>query len=344
MTVNDATTTRARRQVDVWADQPHYLDHVAPIWLALPADVRGFFLVPNRLLPATKAKGIEATPLGSLSGTTLRWSRNAMLVCAWGGVLRWRASKRPLILLNHGVGQTHIGGHPSYSGGAGRDRIDLFLEPGPHAAEATRASLPDARVAEVGCAKLDRWHDGTLTAAENSEPVVAFSTHWNCRVVPEANASWPVYKESLLALKGRYQVIAHAHPLIAQTVRADAEAAGVEFVEAFDEVLERADLYLSDCSSTLYEFASTGRPVLCLNIDAYRRDVHHGLRFWDAVPGIQCDSPDELVNKIEEALADAAPARALRAHALRRAYAACDGQSAARAAAAVVGFCEALGK
>ena len=331
---------RVPLQVDVWVDQPHYLDHVAPIWHALPESTRGMFIVPNRLLAATQAKGIRPTRLTSLSVSTYRWSRNALLVCAWGGVLRWRNSDRPLVLLNHGVGQTYLGGHPAYSGGAGRERVDLFLEPGPHAAEATRTSLPGKAVVEVGCAKLDRWHDATLNAPRNPAPVVAFSTHWDCRVVPEAATSWPVYRDALLALKDRYQVIAHAHPLIADKVRADAEAAGVEFVASFDDVLARADVYLSDNSSTLYEFASTGRPVLCLNLDTYRRDVHHGLRFWDAAPGLQCDSPDELAARVADALADPVEAQQLRERALARAYVACDGQAAERAAGTLVAFCQ----
>ena len=49
----------------------------------------------------------------------------------------------------------------------------------------------------------------------------------------------------------------------------------------FDEVMERSTLYICDNSSTLYEFASTGRPVVVLNAPWFRRDIEHGLRFWE---------------------------------------------------------------
>lgn len=330
----------AQRKIDIWADQPHYLDHVAPIWAALPDDVRGRFLVPNRLRDAAAAYGIDAVTLSDLSATALRWSQDVLVVCSWGGVQRWQRAGRPLVLLNHGAGQTYLGGHPAYSGGTGRDIVALFLEPGPHAAEATRMTLPAAPVVEVGCAKLDRWHDATFTAAKNAAPVVAVSTHWNCRVVAETGSAWSEYRAALLALADEYTVIAHAHPLIASRVRADAEAAGVEFVASFDEVLARADLYVSDTSSTLYEFASTGRPVLCVNSRRYRRRVHHGLRFWDAVPGLQCDRPADVAAQVKAALADPPEAQALRNRAVARAYVACDGHAAERAAAALVTFAE----
>ena len=48
------------------------------------------------------------------------------------------------------------------------------------------------------------------------------------------------------------------------------EAHGIEYVPDFDDVLRRADVYACDNSSTLYEFASTGRPVVVLNAPWYR--------------------------------------------------------------------------
>jgi hypothetical protein len=328
--------------VDLWADHVHYLDHAAPIWNALPAEARGSFIVPKRLMAEAKARGVRPTCLNSIAASNIRWSTNVMIVCAWGGVLRWRRNRRKLVLLNHGAGQTYTGGHPAYSGGEGRERVDLFIEPGPHAAEATLRTLPSANVVQVGCAKLDGWHSGVNALPVNDKPVVAFSSHWDCKVSPEAAASWHVYKDALLGLKDDYVLLAHAHPLIASKVRAAAGQAGVEFVEHFDDVLRRADVYISDNSSTLYEFASTGRPVLCLNLPSYRRDVHHGLRFWDAVPGVECDTPEELPSKLKKAFADGKATQRKRQHAVGRAYVACDGNASERAAQAIVDFCEGL--
>jgi len=60
-------------------------------------------------------------------------------------------------------------------------------------------------------------------------------------------------------------------------------------------VRNKVDLLIVDNSSLGYEMLHLGRGVISLNAPWYRRDVHHGLRFWDAVPGIQVDEPEELI-------------------------------------------------
>jgi hypothetical protein len=326
-------------EVDFFADQPHYLDHLAPIWLALPEENRGQFLIPNRLVGRARELGVEPTLLWAFSPSATRRRQGPVLVAAWGGVLKWHRTGRKIILLEHGSGQTFQTNHPSYAGGDRRGWVDAYLQPGPHSAEAILRVTPSAAVFQIGCAKLDRHH-AVPPKLRGERPVVAFSTHWDCKVMPETRASWPEYGEALLALRDRYDLLAHAHPLYQGVVRPAAEAVGVEFVEFFDEVLDRADLYISDGSSTLYEFASTGRPVLVLNSQHYRRDVHHGLRFWDAVPGAECDGPDDLPSKVEEALADPVWARRKRAHGVARAYVACDGKAAQRGAEALLELLE----
>jgi hypothetical protein len=106
---------------------------------------------------------------------------------------------------------------------------------------------------------------------------------------------------------------------------------GVETVDSFDEIMERADLYVADNTSTLYEFASLDRPVVVLSPPFYRRDVKHGLRFWDHVPGVQVSHPDELDAALHEAWADFPARAALRHKAVEAAYGVMDGQAARRA-------------
>lgn len=329
------------RRADFWADQTHYIDHMAPIYLALSPEVRGRFFAPVHLWDHAKLRGIDDPHPLVVPARALRGSIDTpvMVVGAFGGVKAWQSTRRPVVLLNHGAGQTFLGGHPSYSGGRGRERVALFLEPGPHAAEATRRSGVPGKVVEVGCAKLDPWHNGSRDLPSNAEPVIAFSTHWDCRVAPETRSAWWAYRDALLGLAGSYTVLAHAHPLIAAVVRPEAEAAGVEFVPHFEDVLARADLYIHDASSTGYEFASTGRPVVSINLPGYRRDAHHGLRFWDAAPGLQCDTPEALLDAVRNALTDPLEARAARAHGLARAYVACDGLASQRAADAITDLC-----
>jgi hypothetical protein len=76
-----------------------------------------------------------------------------------------------------------------------------------------------------------------------------------------------------------------------------------------------------------------------LNSTAYRRDVHHGLRFWDAADvGIQVNRPQELAPAVERALAGDI---ANREHALDIVYAYRSG-AAERAVAAIASIREAV--
>lgn len=295
-------------QIVVFSNQSHYDDHLRPIAQKL-----------NVPILRTMTKGPEPA-----------------LVAGYGDILVARRAGRRAILLNHGAGQTYNVDHPSYSGGSSRGDVLLFLEPGPHSAEATRASNRSAKVVEVGCAKLDAGHK-LKAHPRNEKPVVAVTFHWRCKVCPETNTALDHYRSALAGLvaSDEWTVIGHAHPLIRDELEKIWADLGVEYVSRLDEVFDRADLLVADNTSALYEFASLGRPVLCLNAPEYRRDVHHGLRFWDAAPGLQCDRPRDLIDAVRQALADPREARAARAHALRRAYVACDGKATDRAVAAI---------
>ena len=320
---------------DFWAPERHYVDHLAPIWHALDPAVRGTFWTKPGLADHARRHGV---PVRLADGTPrdLRSGRWPVVTAAWGQARQLLATGRPVVLVNHGAGQTYNVAHPSYSGGAPelRSRIALFLEPGPHSAEATRASLPGARVVEVGSAKLDRWHVAP-PKPRGERPTVAVSFHWRCKVCPETDTALDHFRPALAGLAAEFHLLGHGHPTAWAEIRPMWEELGVEAVADFDEVLARADLYIADNTSTLYEFASTGRPVVCLNAPTYRRDVHHGLRFWDAVPGVQCDHPADLPTAVRAALEDSPDRQAERQHAVRRAYSACDGKAAERAADAV---------
>lgn len=332
-------------KVDAWANERHFIDHLAPVWRALPENHRGKFFVPVALMSHAAARGVDATGVLGRGAPDARWRRTGgpVLVASIGTANAWRRGGRAVVLLNHGAGQTYVGDngnrHPSYSGGSGRDFISLFLEPGPNAAEVTRSVYPDARVVEVGSPKLDAIHSAP-SKSRTERPVVAVSTHWDCLVVPETRSALAEFADQLPALAESFDVIGHAHPRIATEARAVFERIGVPFVEDFDDVLAMADVYVCDNSSTLYEFASTGRPVVCLNSTHYRPDVSHGLRFWDAVPGVQCWPHEDLVETVTATLSETDPHRAQRVAAVACAYIACDGHAAQRSAAAIVGLIE----
>lgn len=294
--------------VDVLASEPHFVDHLAPVWHALPDALRGLFMSPEAAVRAhARCRGIEAIPLARTSGP--------LLVASYGDVKRGRrAGATTFAYLEHGAGQSYGGdprsaSHGSYAGGRDRDDVRLFLVPNEQAAARWRAAYPAARVAVVGSPKLD-----SLPAREPGPgPVVALGFHWPCAIAPEARTAFPHYQAVLPILRRRFRLIGHGHPRYLARLRPWYRSVGIEMVDDFEDVLRRADLYVCDNSSTLFEFAATGRPVVVLNAPWYRRDVRHGLRFWDAATvGLQVDDPSDLAGTIERALADPAEVRAER--------------------------------
>lgn len=248
-------------------------------------------------------------------------------------------SGRPQVFCEHGAGQSYSSEHPSYAGGrGGRQNVRLFLCPNEAVAERNRAAYPQAEVATVGCPKLDTWHRAPRKRKADP-PVVVISFHWDCQVCPETRWAFPHYRQGLgaVARDPRWQLIGHGHPRALSALRGHYATLGVEVVEQFAEVVARADCYVCDNSSTMFEFASLGRPVVVLNAPWYRREVEHGLRFWEAAGvGVQCDEPEDLPEAIALALQDTPAQRKARRAGVALAYAYTDGHAAERAAEAIL--------
>jgi hypothetical protein len=308
--------------IDALAYEPHFLDHLAPVWRRLPD--RGRFLVPPELLERAQIAGLEPTGLRvDLRRPPAPDPRRRALVASYGDVKKGRRlGYGSFAFLEHGAGQSYNGvpaqgGHPSYAGGLDRADHELFLVPNDHSAEQWRRRYPRARAAVVGSPRLfdlpARVPDGSTT--------VAISFHVSFTFCPEVRSSWSWYRDGVAALALTHRVIGHAHPRHADAMAREYRRLGVEYVADFADVCRRADVYAVDNSSTLFEFASTGRPVIVLNAPWYRRDVEHGLRFWSAsTVGVNVDGPAELPAAIERALADEPELRLARSRALATVY------------------------
>lgn len=334
--------------IDAIAAEAHFLDHLAPVWRQLPADSRGSFVVDRSLLGRALAAGV-GTP-GLLDVAVVRrtpqqppcTTGTPTLVASVGDIkIGRRLGRGPFAFLEHGAGQAYgtlpYGAAASYAGGPDRDDNELFLVPNQYSAELWRRAYPRAAVEVVGCPKLDE-----LPAREPGPgPVVALSFHgdWPSGVGYGGTALYE-YAPVLADLARRYTVIGHAHPgkgWGAKVARLYAKA-GIEYVPEFADVCRRADLYVCDNSSTIFEFASTGRPVALLNASYWHRGRGPGGRFWDwAHVGVNIDRPAELVAGVEQALLDRPETGAAREDALSLVYAYRRG-AAGRAAAAVAGW------
>lgn len=318
--------------IDAIAMEPQFLDHLAPIWSLLPR--RGRFLVEPSLVDHARSRGVDATPIDRPAFVPAypapRHDGPPCLVASYGDIKgARRLGYGPFVFLEHGAGQSYAGArgsqarNGSYAGGADRDDVHLYLVPNETCAARWREAYANARVELVGCPKLDTLPVRRLDPIEPG-PTVALSFHWPAGgISPEAGNALGRFGPVIGALAKRFHVIGHAHPKgdWPQRMARLYRRWGIEFVADFEEVCRRADVYVCDNSSTLFEFASTGRPVVVLNAPEYRKDVSHGLRFWDAADvGIQVDDPALLGDAIEEALRDAPERQAAREAALSIVY------------------------
>lgn len=328
--------------IDFFARRSHFLEHLAPIWKALDAERLGHFYVPASLLAFAHVMGIPAEPLRPLgrrkSELLVYPPGNGPMVTAAYGDLQcaWEQNMhRPLILMEHGVGLTPTDRNVGYAGSEGlRSRVSLFLAPNEYIRKKTAKTYPTAPQAVIGTPKLDAWADARKKKMD-APATVAVSFHWDgSTVAPEAGNAWAWYKEVIQDLASRYHVIGHGHPKIFHTLAPWYESLGIEVVRSFEEVMKRADVYVNDCSSTMYEFCVTGRPVVVLNAPWFRRDVHFGIRFWDySDVGVAVEQPGELGRAVASALRDSKVMRERRSRYVNELYPhlGCAAQTAAKA-------------
>jgi hypothetical protein len=296
-----------------------YIDHAAPIWHALPQEFRGAFITAPELIAYARSLDI---PANGNEGSCLT---NAALILSRAELKK--LAHRHVVFMEHGVGA-------SYNGETHLPRnilIELILTT-PAQFGAHRAVYGD-RVVVIGCPKLDK----RVKHRRGEIPVIVFSHHWEQRAFPETRSAWPWDADALVALAAnkKYKVIGHKHPGDKRDIEGWCVENGIEFIADFKDVIKRADLYIADNTSTLYEFAATDRPVVCLSPPWYRRTVEHGMRFWEFEPGVDCSHPSHLAACVEDALADRPERRALRQRAVQAAYGELDGEATERAVSAI---------
>ena len=332
----------ARVVIDVVASEPHFVDHTLPVYEALPEESRGRFYV-GKGKPANRlaAQHVRDAGYQPTIGHPPSGSAGLTLVAAVGDLVAVNrmSPRRRFAYMEHGCGISYGGHRASYIGGKKRPACEVIFTPNEWTAEKQREATPWIEVLSLGSSpRLDRWVNDPPGRLDPPRVVVSFHADM-ANVCPEAGTALPFYAKHLHRLVGGpWEVVGHAHPRACLTGAPQAvyRRAGIPFVDSFEDVLATGSVYLCDNSSSIYEMAATGRPVVALNCPQYRRKVSHGLRFWDHIPGLQCDSPDDLSTVVLRALEDPPDARQLREDAIRHVYPQNDGRSAQRAAGKLV--------
>jgi hypothetical protein len=264
-------------RIDAYASEPHYADHVRPVFDAL----------------------------GDMQGKWDRYGTGPVIVASYKDMML--VGRRPVIFMEHGAGQTYGRGHPSYAGGRDRERVVLFLCQSERVAALNRAAWPHVPSVVVGCPRLD-----ALTQTKPVPGVVGFAWHFNALVCPESRSALPHYRNGLAEIAHRWPTVGTAHPRIAGHAEKIYADAGIEWV---DDIFGRAEVLVVDNSSIGWEWLTLDRPVVWCNAPWYRKEVHFPPRFWDlADSGVQVNEPEDLAAAITVAFEDG-PEQQQRRHA-----------------------------
>lgn len=325
--------------INFYAKEEHFKDHLQPIYQKLSDggfDVR-WVLKDDRAIDDTK------------------WA----VVASSGDLNKATGDKKMVFYAEHGAGQSYSMRHSSYAGGQGRDNVCMFLSPGPHVSAKNKHYYPHIPDAEVGVPKLDDLHLAMSPELPSPKPVpvVCISFHWDCNVCPETKSGFAYFKNSIDKLaeiasnksdkydSREFELVGHCHPRARKEVKPYFEKLGIRFIEKFEDVLTEADVYVCDNSSTIFEFASIGKPVVLLNPPHYRKHVSHGLRFWTfATIGPNAKNFQTLLDGIRECIHDTRENRALRKSMIDQIYHKTDGGAAERAAIAIIEHIEEFNK
>lgn len=276
--------------LDAYATQPHYHDHIAPIFEHFDGT---FYVSPSAQRPGQVTRGLPK-------------SDELLMVAGFPDLKRTR---RPAVFVEHGIGENYGLADGHYAGGNGRDRVVLFLCPNQRVFDANEKVYPGRSVI-VGSPRLEslKQHNprGSHWGSTSRRLRVAVSFHWQCRIHPQAGSALGDYQAHLRhwATDPRIELVGHAHPRIASHAERIYAAAGIPFVRDFTKVLEWADVYAVDNSSTLFEAAALGLPVVVMDSPHYTSE-ETGFRFWKyADIGPRIKPGDSLPDAANLAVAD----------------------------------------
>lgn len=271
--------------ITAYAREPHHIAHLQSVISCLdPGLFDGWINFPD-----------EAGPL-----TLIASSRDAKLFRG-----------RSVIYVEHGAGQTYngdprgvrIGG---YSGSPGLDNVVMFLAPNLTVAERWKATYPNTPVSIVGSPYVADLRD---EVAGGPRDCVVLTHHWDCLVCQESMSAFPYFLpkyrgliEYLCALG--IEVLGHGHPRAIDALAPEWKKLGLEVVYDWPEVASRCRLLLCDNSSVQAEAAALDIPLVFLDSPEYRKNTHHGGRFWDWPKGQVSCGPDGLLPAVAEALRD----------------------------------------
>jgi hypothetical protein len=308
----DKTSIWLDRKIDCYASEEHYAEHMAPLFQELnKRGLAGRFYVHCNYMPRLRGilqdngfpmQLIEELPSREDALRVAMRGNGAIITSGIGDTLVMKKTKRPNILIEHGAGQSYGSRLPSYIGGCGREELAMVAVPRNKLVQLSKRFYPGIPHSAAGCPKLD-WY---VNKPHGSAVCISF--HWHVTFCPEADYAFPEYRDKLKPLKALceskgVELIGHCHPRAREVIYPLYRQLGIRIVENFYDVCKESQLYICDNSSTIFEFAALGRPVVMMNSKFYRRSANYGLRFWENTDvGVMVDRPEDLVDIVGKVL------------------------------------------
>lgn len=215
-------------KLGIWATKQQYAEHLLPIWEACSPEERVEFGYLERTDTILTSSAVDFRHLAELG------------------------APQRLIYMEHGVGLQQ---HKPETIRLMHRAHSVFV-PNTFTALELRSMGLRRDIKVVGTPKMDKL----LVIPESGLGVIAVSFHWTGR-----GQNWRRYEQVLRRLRNKHQLIGHGHPYMSEQWRNRWRNIGVEYVQDFAEVVERADYYICDHSSTIYEWAALDRPGLMLD-------------------------------------------------------------------------------
>lgn len=268
-----------------FASLPHYNDHLDPI--------------KKKLIE----KGVECSTINRKDLRRKASFDFPVITAGYGDLRKVYPFFGKIIYTEHGSGLTYDVNHSAYAGSTNyKDKVILRLLPNKFAYQKEKGNNPNLRCRIVGMPKLDKWI--SFPFKKNPRPTICFSTHWDCGICSETRSCFNFYRKDFKNLPSEYDYLGHAHPRIQSKVKPFFEKQGIEFISSFEEVIERADIYGIDNSSTLFEFAAAKGPVIVMNCGRYKKSHRHNPRFFSHADIGVNSKPGELEGAIHKAVED----------------------------------------
>lgn len=328
-------------------ERRHYIDHMLPVWEALPRDRRGDWVISQDMAEYARSRGIKPKIARNYDDAIRVLRENPgrpVVVSGHADTNQPDKAGRKNIILYHGVGFVFDKRHKlrSYPGtNRGRANTLAIIAPSKRIAAVEKKGNPNIPVPVIGCPKLDKWHLKPKKR-RRGKPTVALAWHWDCRVAAETRTAFYEFYPGFAGLLEEYNVIGHGHPHIIDRLEPAYEALKIPVVRDLEDVFAKADVMVADATSAMYEFASLDRPIVICESAKYRPVSYGGFFGERHRLGVVCRKPADLKAAIAEALADPPEIAESRRKLVQEAYTYTDGKCAERAAAAIIEIVDAL--